>query len=207
MRAGTGRLVALAVAFTVAAGGYAAVIAGGNAPYAGTPETGWSATSGNGSPRNVARVASTRPNSAAARRGAAGGALERFRVALARRPDDPTAIMQLADQLSRNDRRAGDRAFALLVRAYPVRASVWTGAAAAHYRAGDRERAEAEITRALRLDPRLAGARLLRGRLLAEGDSPDIAAATWEWRRVIEAAPGTPEAREAALLLRLHEGR
>lgn len=206
MKAGTGRLAALATAFAAAAAGYAAVMAGGDAPYVRTPDSTRSAMSGAGSPRDLAYVASAEPGSAA-RRDAAGGALERFRVALARRPDDPAALLQAAAQLSRDDRRVGDRAFALLARAYPSRASVWTGMATVHYRTGHRERAAGEVARALRLDPRHAGARLLRGKLLAEGEAPDVAAATREWRRVIEAAPGTPEAREAALLLRLHEGR
>ncbi len=130
-----------------------------------------------------------------------------FRDGLRSHPADPTALRQLAQLISLEDRERGLAALSELAAAYPSDATVHSDLARAWYAAGDRARALAEARLALALDPSMPEALLLRGRLLASGEHPRIGQAERDWLRVVQVAPGTREAREAGELLRLYDGR
>ena len=139
--------------------------------------------------------------------GAAQTVLAGFDAALARRPEDPAPLAQLAEEALARDPAAGLGAYARLADAYAEDASVQALFAAALFRSGDTGRATAAIERSLRLDPASAGSRLLYGRILAASTPPRTAAAVAEWKVAVELGSGTPAAREARELLLLHEGR
>jgi tetratricopeptide (TPR) repeat protein len=134
-------------------------------------------------------------------------AIGQFERALRRHPSDPAPLRQLAAEIASADGRRGVEAFERLASAYPADAPSWAGLARSRYAIRDRGGAGDAAERALRLDPKLPEARLLLGRLLAEGEPPRPEEALAQWRRVVELAPESVEAREAGELIRLYEGR
>ncbi len=135
------------------------------------------------------------------------GVTRQFDAALTRRPENPAPLLQLAEEIATADERQGVEAHERLARMYPSNAPSWVGLARWQYEVGDRTAAQASVERALRIDPDSVEGRLLRGRLLAQGQPPKLGAALHEWRRVLELAPDSEAGREAAALLLAYEGR
>jgi len=138
-----------------------------------------------------------------------GSALVRaeFETTLAKQPKDPSALLLLAAEIAQFDGEEGVRSHERLVAVYPRSAATSAALANSLYEAGKLEDSRTTLRRALRLHPELPEGRLLRGKLLATDGLEGLDRALGEWRQVIEQAPASPAAREAARLIQLHEGR
>ncbi|MDQ3327381.1 MAG: tetratricopeptide repeat protein [Chloroflexota bacterium] len=203
MRASLYRSVVLSLLLTCALGGF---LATGRLSYgtAGQPpgEAAISATSGEDQAARTGAGLVARPP-------ARGPALARaeFDRMLVEHPNDPSSLLILAAEIQRYDVEDGEQTLKLLTQAYPRSALIWTALADVLYEQGDLKESRAALQQARQLHPELPEGLLLRGKLLAT-DGPDgVDRALREWRRVIELAPASPAAREAARLTQLYEGR
>ncbi len=130
-----------------------------------------------------------------------------FETMLAKHPDDPSSLLTLAAEIQKNDAEEGLRAHEQLVTAYPCSAVVQAALADALYQNEKIEESRLTLRRALQMQPDLPEGRLLRGKLLTANGPEGLDGALREWQLVIEGAPDSPIASEAARLIQLHEGR
>lgn len=207
MRGRATRAVALAVLFAATAAGY---VATADAPTGGATSlsSGVSTTAGGRSaPGGLSRPGDADVPGMPPVGGDASALLAEFDAGLRARPEDPSPLRTLAEEMLAGHPQAALSSFRRLVAAYPEDAETRVGFGEALLAAGEVKAASRAVRQALSIDPGSAEAKLLRGKLLAGANPPQIALAVRDWTEAIELADGTRTAEEAKRLVALYEGR
>jgi tetratricopeptide (TPR) repeat protein len=127
--------------------------------------------------------------------------------ALRVRPDDPTAMVQLAEALRAAEPAAGRRYLEALGHAYPRSSATLTALASAELADGATEAALLHALRAVSAEPGSAIGHLTLGEAIAANDAGRMQDAIREWDLALQADPGSEAGQRAAHLIRAHEAR